>query len=295
MVAEVAPRPVIEGVIEGAVEGAIEWATVAPGVTIVANSGRAFVHREFMGSRWGESPTSGSADTVARLLDGAIAAGAEEATADELPAPLPMTPLRWAFRLCRYYHTTHATLLLMALAAEKLAHAGRARLAEWVARKQQAERGHDELALLDLQALGFDARAAVASIVPEAAAALVDIFSAAVHAPDPIGCVGHAYALERTAILVGRPDIDAIQAVLPPGVDATRCLRVHSTVGSDAAHVREAILLLTELSPRERGDVARAAFATATAIYDPRADERSPEAALAERFSPFLRAPRRAR
>src|SRR6185503_2553531 len=136
----------------------------------------------------------------------------------------PLTKARWAWRLCGSYCTTHATPGLMAEAAARFGATGRAALARWAEQKAREEQGHDRQALRDLAALGYDAERAVAALVPPTAAALVRYFTAAVRAEDPIRCVGYAYALERLALRQDAAYIKRIEAMLPPGVYATRCL-----------------------------------------------------------------------
>jgi hypothetical protein len=248
---------------------AMEWAEVAPGRVVVATADRIWVHaRVFHGQ---PDPfalpmeDAGSVETTRRLLDGAIGAAGRDAPR---PAARPsLTPARWAWRLAGYYQTTHATPRLMATAAERFAAAGREILAAWARDKVREETGHDRLALRDLAAMGYDSDRVVDHLAPPTAVALVRYFEARVlQDDDPVGCVGYAYALERLALERGAPDIAAVEAILPPGVMATRCLRVHSSTGSDAAHVEDTVQLVARLSAPERIRVARACYET-TAIY----------------------------
>ncbi len=62
----------------------------------------------------------------------------------------------------------------MAEAAERFAAIGRLVLAEYAKLKSFDEGGHDELALDDLRALGYDAERVVESLVPSTAASLVN-------------------------------------------------------------------------------------------------------------------------
>jgi hypothetical protein len=61
--------------------------------------------------------------------------------------------------------------------------------------------------------------------------------------------------------------IREVEAMLPPTVNATRCLRVHSAVGSDVQHVDETLTLVAGLSPEERGCIARACYEAALLLY----------------------------
>lgn len=268
--------------------GSLEWAAVTPNTVIVASSDHAWIQARAVASPFSRPMrVRGTLSTTRSLLDAAVRAGAMSCgpaqtgveAAEKRPA---LTLAGWAHRLCDMYQTTHATPPLMREAAARFEASGRASLARWAMAKAEEEAGHDELALLDLTALGHDARALVASIVPPVGAALVAYFTRAVRAEDPIGCVGYAYALERLALEVDGGEVARVEAILPKGVRATRCLRVHSASGSDRRHVREAVELIASLPPEERAAVARAAYETA-AICARRHDEPLTDDALSER------------
>jgi hypothetical protein len=251
-----------------------EWARVAPGRVIVATGDGAWEHRVHGAGLpdMFDAPMRGrgTPDSTRWLLDGAIGAAAAGRAASR--APLPLTPLRWLWRLAGYYLTTEATSRLMPEAARRFAAAGHRDLADWAVLRAREETGHDTLAVRDIRALGYEPRHVLQRFIPPAAKALVDYFTATVReAPDPIGCVGYAYALERLAAERGASDIDAVQAILPRGVNATRCLRVHSAAGSDAQHVAETIETVVRLSPAHRAAVAKACFETARLFYAPAA------------------------
>ena len=209
----------------------------------------------------GVQPLRAGVATTRRLLDGAIALAQRAAPA--AAAPPPLSPLRWVWRLAGYYHLTHATPRLMAEAARRFAARDEPELAAWAAEKAREEQGHDRLALRDIAALGHPAEAVVAALVPGPAAALVEHFTRCVQQADPLACVGYAYTLERLALTVQRPEIDAVQAMLPVGVDATRCMRVHSGIGSDAGHVDDNVALIAGLPPQRRARVIAAVHTTA--------------------------------
>lgn len=203
----------------------------------------------------------GSLPTTRNLLDGAVGAGQRSVAPAEPPPPL--TALRWAFRLAGYYHTTRVTPGLMEQARDRFAAAGKNSLALWAETKAREERGHDELALRDLKALGYAAERLVDVLRPEIATTLTNAFTAWVLGPDPIYCVGYAYALERLALTRGPAYLERVESVLPKGVLATRCLRVHSGSGSDAQHVEETVDLVVGLEAEERAKIALACYETA--------------------------------
>ena len=57
----------------------------------------------------------------------------------------------------------------------------------------------------------------------------------------PIGCIGYSYCFEYTAGFKGRPEVDAIEALWAPEIDASRFLRTHSALGSEAGHVEDIV------------------------------------------------------
>ena len=59
-----------------------------------------------------------------------------------------------------------------------------------------------------------------------------------------------------------KESVAAIERLIPAGIKATRCLRVHSGIGSDAGHVAESIALMASLPPEDRAAIARATYET---------------------------------
>lgn len=226
-----------------------------------------------------------SVAVVRNLMDGAMAAAKFNAPA-EVPVA-PMTAVRWAWRLLGLYQTTHATPTVIAEVGVRFAEAGRADLADHAARTVREERGHDRLALADLEALGYRARAFVDSLEHPTAAALVACFRAMARSHRPVRVLGYAYALERVAAAVTRADIEKIEAVLPAGIRATRCLRVHSMLGADTDHVTEGVETIAVLSADERTEVALACHHTAVLLCTPPPGGHPTDTALTTLFSPF--------
>lgn len=269
-------------------ESDLTWARIAPGKIVVATSTRAFLHEDT--SAFGgpfSIPPEGPASLAATrfLLDGAVGAAQREGPA---PPRRALTLAGWVHRLAGYFHTTHATPPRMIEAAERFEAEGRAALAAWALGKSRDERGHDELALRDLASLGYDARALVTAHVPETAAALVDFFTACVRGPgDPARSVGYAYALERLAATRTMAEVRAVQAVLPKGIDATRCLRVHSAAGTDADHVDDIVTLVAGLSHDERERITQAAYETTRIGRITRGEIARSDDDLSALFEPF--------
>lgn len=235
----------------------------------------------------GAQPSFSTADRelarVRDLLDRAVAAAFVYARPAAVP---PLTATRWAFRLAGLYHLTHSTPALLGLAAARFAAAGRDILAGWARERAREEAHHDRLALRDLRDLGYDAARLVEVVRPAAAMRLVEFFAGSVRAADPIGCVGYAYALERLAMTVREPDIRAVEALLPRGTRATRCLRVHSAAGSDGDHVADTVLAVARLTAAEQTQIADAARATATLCFTPDPAGPPSDAAIAELLAP---------
>lgn len=249
----------------------IEWACIAPDKVVVATANPAWLHRPSpagSGNPFARQMVgAGSAATTRKLLDGAIALARSAVSSSSRPPALTRT--RWVWRLAGSYHLTHFTPRLMEEAAQRFAKAGRKSLAQWAAQKAREEGGHDRLALLDIQSMGYEAEAVVEALVPPAAAALVDYFTRSVKDSDPIDCVGYCYTMERLAIGIGEKYIQAVEALLPPGTHATRCLRVHSHVGSDVEHVEETVEMVAGLTPEERTRVTIACYETALLCFSP--------------------------
>ena len=222
---------------------------------------------------WVDRPGPGLVKAKTReLLDGAVARGitlGKREAVSSSSRPPALTPLRWVYRLAGAYHLTHPTPRLMEEAAQRFDKADRERLKQWAAQKAREEGGHDRLALIDLETMGYQAKLVVEALFPPVAAALVDYFSSSVYAPDPIGCVGYFYAMERLATGIDEKYIRAVNSLLPPGIQATRCLRVHSSVGSDMEHVEETVEMVAGLTPEERARVAAACCETALLCFSP--------------------------
>lgn len=255
----------------------VEWAEVWPMRVVIATPDQAWEHRPRSGDFADPFaiPMNGPGDprTTERLLDAAIAL----ATTRSVPVTPPVDESEWAWRLSGLYRTTHATPRVMAAAAKRFEALGQQVLAAWARTKVREEHGHDQLALRDLRALGYEAEALVEMFTPRRAAALVQWFEAAVFESDePLGCVGYAYTLERLALERSVAYVEAVERVVGPRRNATRCLRVHSAAGSDAAHVEEIVKLVATLPAAVRARIAADCHATARIIADPQFDERAP-------------------
>ena len=246
-----------------------EWAQIAPGKVIVATEDRAWLYRPRSDEDRFTQPMSGagSISTTRKLLDGAIAAA--QRTVNSKIRPPALTATRWVWRLASQYYLTHSAPQIMEEAAKRFQKAKRPILADWAAKKVIEETGHDLLALRDIQALGYDDKAVINTLIPPAAVVLMDYFRRSVQDSDPIDCVGYAFTIERLSLGIDEKYIQAVEALLPLDTLATRCLRVHSSVGADAEHVEEITKMVAELTAQERVRVAIACYETALLCFSP--------------------------
>lgn len=169
---------------------------------------------------------------------------------------------RYINNLAAAYQTTHATPSIMTEVARHYRTLGRERLALYCEQVRREEAGHDDLALRDLRALGIDAQVFVAAVQPPNALAVADYGRQLAHSAEPVAVLGYAYALERMALFNTAEYVAAIEAILPKGVRATRCLRVHSAAGTDTRHVDESLEFIAELPVKERRAIAMALYET---------------------------------
>jgi pyrroloquinoline quinone (PQQ) biosynthesis protein C len=228
----------------------------------------------------------GTPDSTARLLDGALVAGEQVAMSAGRPSA-EMTRLRHAWNLVASYHTTHATPRIMSRARERFEGLGRSDLAAFAYGKVVEETGHDELALADLRALGYDAEALVDAVVPADAAALVAAEERVVEGAQPLASIGYAYAIERSSTRIGASYVRALDEILGPGVYATRCLRVHSALGADVGHVESAVRFIAGLPAAERTQIAAAVYEAALLFYGPHERQHPTERELAVVLGPY--------
>ena len=264
-----------------------EWAHIALGKVVVATNERAWLYQPRSESdRFSQAMTGvGSFATTSKLLDTAIAAAKQAITSEARPPALTST--RWIWRLASAYHLTSHVPQLMEVAARGFEDRNRPNLQAWALEKAEEEKGHDKLALLDIQSLGYDAEAVVKVLVPPAAKALKNYFWRNVRDSDPIDCVGYSYTMERLSLGIGAEYIQKVEALLPPNVNATRCLRVHSALGADANHVGENVSLVAELSAPERSRIARACYETALMLFSPPSAEYITDAEIQQIIEPL--------
>jgi hypothetical protein len=244
-----------------------EWVNVTGDISIIARES---------GEVWFHSPSTtkgaldpfaapmtgaGSAGSTVGLLDGAISLGF---SGIEKQLAHPNTTIAgYIVALVGAYHTSVDTPRNLRRAAERFNKLGRPEVAAYLEERAREETGHDRLALKDLRALGVPAERLVANFIPEGIKPLCKRFDDLCAEDYPIGCVGYSYCLERIAALKEKTDIENVQAMCPVGVDATRFLRSHSSLGSEAAHVDETINFVASLPPNDRVRVVEETYKSA--------------------------------
>lgn len=247
----------------------LEWAQIALGKVVVANSERAWLYQPQSPDDRFAHPMDcvGSFATTKKLLDTAIAAAKVAVQSDSRPPALTAT--RWVWRLASAYHLTSPAPQLFKDAAIGFAGNSCSSLKSWALEKVEEETGHDRLALLDIKSLGYDAEAVIRELKPPAAIALIDYFTRSVQDDNPIDGVGYTYTMERLSLGIEKDYIKKVESLIPPKINATRCLRVHSAIGADAGHVDENVEMIAKLSAAERTRIARACYETALMLFSP--------------------------
>jgi hypothetical protein len=230
----------------------------------------------------------GTPETMRRLLDGAMAAA--EISAPRVHEAPPMTAGRWAWQLASQWYCAHHSIPLIREVADRFAADGRPELEEFALRKHEEEQGHDQLALDDLQALGYDGTELVRVVTPPVVAAAVDYARRCARGEHPVDLLGYIHVIERDVTRLTADFFAGLDAVLPAGVDASRCLRSHATE-LDLAHVDEGHAFFARLPADDRTRVTLACHHTTRILKTPLPGQHPSEMELKQRLSPFLRMP----
>lgn len=204
---------------------------------------------------------AGRSSLAASAVEGAILAGLTESGYASMSESY--TLLRYVRWLAGNYVFAGQTPGLFRRAAERFDASGRRDLAEFSLRKATEEAGHADLAYRDLEALGLPAAEVVRLVQPPSAKAFADRFRAYVESNAPIALFGFSYCLERMAVERDGAFFRKVEAICPPGARACRFLKVHSTIGSDSAHVHAQLALFESFTDSELTRVACAAYETA--------------------------------
>ena len=249
-----------------------EWVNVTSDISIIAReSGEVWFHTP-SGTKETVDPFAtpmtgvGSTGSTVGLLDAAINlgfAGIEK----RLARPDP-TLVGYIVALAGAYHTSVDTPRNLRCAAGRFKELGRPEVAAYLEERAREETGHDRLALKDLRALGVPGERLVANFIPEGIKPLCKRFDDVCVQDYPMGCIGYSYCLERIAALKQETDIEKVRAMCPPDVDATRFLRSHSSLGSEAAHVEETIEFVASLPANDRIRVVQETYKSALILAE---------------------------
>jgi hypothetical protein len=243
-----------------------EWVNVTGDISIIAReSGEVWFHTP-SGTKEGLDPFAtpmtgvGAAGSTVGLLDGALNLGF--AGIEKRLASPDLTLAGYVVALVGAYHTSVDTPRNLRRGAKRFEELGRPEVAAYLEVRAREETGHDRLALKDLRALGVPGERLVANFIPEGIKPLCKRFDDLCVEDYPIGCIGYSYCLERIAALKQKADIERVQA-LCPDADATRFLRSHSSLGSEASHVEETIEFVASLPANDRISVIQETYRSA--------------------------------
>ncbi len=244
-----------------------EWVNVTGDISIIAReSGEVWFHTP-SGTKEDVDPFAtpmtglGAVGSTVGLLDGAMNLGF--AGIEKRLARPDLTLAGYIVALIGAYHTSVDTPRILRRAASRFNELGRPEVAAYLEERAREETGHDRLALKDLRALGVPGERLVANFIPEGIKPLCKRFDDLSLEDYPIGCIGYSYCLERIAALKEKTDVENVQALCPDGVDATRFLRSHSSLGSEASHVKETIEFVASLPANDRIRVVQETYQSA--------------------------------
>ena len=263
-----------------------EWVRIAGETAIIAQETgevwfRPLDGRDAEATAFAERMTgAGTLVSTTGLLDGAISLAFEQTDSrfgqtESRPVAQGPNLLRYIYALAGAYHTAKDTPRNLLRAAEYFKNIGRPEVTAYLVMRAKEESGHERLALKDLRALGLPAERIVANLVPAGIKPLCDLFDRFCFKDYPIESVGFSYCSERIAALKPKSEIDAVQALVPAGVDATRFLRSHSSLGSEVSHVEETIEFVASLPAEDRISVVQATYQTGLRMADGRRLESS--------------------
>lgn len=205
---------------------------------------------------------NGTRRSTAGLLNGAVALAF--ADLKQSSASLP----RYVLDLIGSFHIARRTPGHLTRAAKRLRELNRSDIASYLETHAREETGHDRLALKDLRALGLPAEQIVANLVPDGMQPLCDLFDRLASADYPVGCLGYCYCFESTAAMKQKADIEALEALYPKNIDASRFARTHSGLGSELGHMEELIDFIAGLPALDRIEIVKSTYETALALSD---------------------------
>ena len=244
----------------------VQWAHLGADGVLVASSDGAWIQRRelatfgtlgFIAPMPDGQPAT--VKTTRHLLDGAITAA--ERGAPPVAEP-PLTALRWAWNLVSQWHCAHHSVALLPELIGRFETGERPDLERFARRKLAEERGHDQFAIDDLTALGYDGEQAVRRIAPApTVTAGLEYARDCVNGDAPLEFLGYAYALERRVLKLDQDWLARLDAVLPAGVDAASGVRAHVNE-LDTEHVNDAISFFAGLPAADRTAIAVGCYRT---------------------------------
>jgi hypothetical protein len=246
-----------------------EWVAVSDDLAVVSRETGEFWFVD-MNERGDIAPFAkpmtgkGTPGSTAGLLNGAVNLGfaGEGDDLKQGPASLP----KYVLDLIGSYHVSRRTPNHFSRAAKRFSEIGRPDIVSYLETHGREETGHERLVLKDLRALGLPAERIVKNLVPEGMQPLCELFDRLCSADYPVGCIGFCYCFESTAAIKKEPEVEALEALCPRGVDASRFLRTHSGLGSEAGHVEDLIAFIAGLPASDRIEIVKATYETALAM-----------------------------
>jgi hypothetical protein len=235
----------------------VQWAHLGRGRVLVASEREARVQRLELGAIGFARPMRdalpGTLESTRQLLDGAIAAAELDAPPS---SPAPITAARWAWHLANQSYCARHSVALLPVAIDRFEAIGRPDLAGFAQHKLDEEIGHDQFPLNDLEELGYDAEEAVSVLAPApSVSAGLEYARGCLESGQPVEFLGYVYALERQVLRLTDEWFSALDAVLPPGINAASGVRSHATE-LDGEHVREATAFIAGLPASDRAAIA---------------------------------------
>jgi hypothetical protein len=247
-------------------EATTEWVAVSDQFSVVSSETGKFWVVELNGQGDINPFTTpmtgeGTLGSTAGLLNGAVALGFHRDVGGfELSiASLP----KYVFDLVGAYHNAERTPGHFRRAARRLRELDRLKMAAYLERHAREETGHERLILKDLCELGLPAERIVANLVPEPVQPLCELFDRLAASDYPVGCIGYSYCFESIAAMTQKSDIDALAALYPEEIDASRFLRTHSSLGSEVSHVEDLVKFIAGLPASDRIEIVSATYETA--------------------------------
>lgn len=197
------------------------------------------------------------------ILEGALLTALEENQHLQEPNMTFYSSInRYIWMLIGAYHSAGATPGAMRSVASKMLESGRKDVANYLEHVAKEESGHSDLALLDLQTLGLNAQKLVDQTISNESVRLLDHLNKIIESQNPIKILGYAFALERLALFNNSETLSKAKKILPENKDALKCLRVHSSIGSELAHVDESIEFISQLPKEDRRLIVQCCYET---------------------------------